>query len=210
MDPHVTCQAQRSTRSLALAFAALLLLAYGYGAEQDPLILDFKLVAAQARSGRWDQAKQSLAKLQPHLAEVRQVLGISLSEPLADALEQRDRPQLARTLTTFAFLEIELKFESSRREQLERYYRAKYRVETARTTYMELLAPAVRRHDARHGSELHAQIWAGFDAARAALGSPGFLGRGIEPPSREEFEAATAEVTAALTEAFPFLIEVKP
>ena len=103
---------------------------------------------------------------------------------------------------------IALKFESSRREGFSDFYAAKYRVEAARTYYAELLAPAVRRRDLRAGADLHGRIWGRFDAARAALGRPGFLGRGAQPPDPAAFEQAARALDADLLVAFPFLEEV--
>jgi hypothetical protein len=192
----------------ALIAAALLCTAYGYGPDQDPFVLAFKQVAAEGRAERWSQAAQGLDTLAPSLAEIRAVLGRDPEPELRRALASRDQAGLARALLRAAHAAIALKLESSRREQLSDFYASKYRVEAARTYYAELLAPAVRRRDQRAGADLHGRIWGRFDAARAALGRPGFLGRGAQPPDLVAFEQAARALDADLLVAFPFLEEV--
>jgi hypothetical protein len=193
-------------RALQLLCVSLVLGGYGYGAEQDPLVEGFKRLAAHGQAGSWEQARAPLAALAPSAQEIAAALGADPQPALQSAVEQRDRAALARALTALGYLAIRLKLASSTREGLSDYYAAKYRVEAARSYYMELLAPAVLRQ--LRGRALHERIWEGFDAARAALGRPGFLGRGTEPPDLPRFERASEQVAAALREAFPFVSEV--
>jgi hypothetical protein len=181
---------------------------YGYGPDQDPFVLAFKQLAADARAGRWAQTGASLTALAPALDEIRTGLGRDPGSELRGALERRDPPAVATALLRLAHAAIALKFESSRREGLREYYTAKYRVEAARSYYAELLAPAVRRRSAPGASGVHERIWSRFDAARAALGRPGFLGRGAQPADLVAFERAQRELDADLREVFPALQEV--
>lgn len=194
----------------ALAVVALALCGYGYGPEEDPFVRGWKLVAAAANDRRWAQAELERRQLDPAVAEIRAGLGRDPGAPLDAALRARDAAGLARSLTALAWLAIEWKLESSRRESLAQYYAAKYRVEAARGYYAELLAPALRRRGDARFAALHARAWQGFDDARAALGRPGFLGRGVEPPDPAAYDAARARIRDALLEAFPFLPEVSP
>lgn len=187
-----------------------LLSGYGYGPDQDPLLTRFKLVAAHAHAGRWEEARDASLGLAPALDEIAATFGLDLGPRLQQSLRDRDAGALARHLTSLAYLSVELKLESSRREELSRYYEAKYRIEAARSYYAELVAPLVRRHDRNTGSDAHRRIWSGFDDARAALGRPGFLGRGVAPPDRDAFEAAANEITNGFREVFPFLPEGVP
>jgi hypothetical protein len=196
--------AREAVRRTAMIGAAWLCTAYGYGPDQDPFVLAFKELAAHARSGRWAAADAALVQLAPALAEIHTQLARDPGPDLQRALAQRDPEALAPALVRLAQAAIALKFASSRREQLSDYYASKYRVEAARSYYAELLAPAVRRRD----PALHERIWSRFDSARAALGRPGFLGRGSEPPDLAAFERAAREIDADLREAFPFLEEV--
>ncbi len=193
-----------------LAALSLALAAYGYGPEEDPFVRGWKLVAAAANDRRWAQAELERAQLDPALAEIRTGTGSDPGPPLDAALRARDAAGLARSLTTLAWLAIDWKLESSRREVLAQYYAAKYRVEAARGYYAELLAPALRRRDDPRFAQLHASVWQGFDDARAALGRPGFLGRGVAPPDLAAFDAARRRIREALREVFPFLPEVSP
>lgn len=193
----------------ALIAAAILCTAYGYGPDQDPFVLAWKQLAAEARAERWSQAAGALTALGPALAEIRSGLERDPEAELRRALDARDQAALARALLRAAHAAIALKFESSRREALADFYAAKYRVESGRSYYSELLAPAVRRRDQRAGTDLHARVWSRFDAARAALGRPGLLGRGAQPPDPAAFERAARALDADLREAFPFLEEVR-
>jgi len=192
------------------ALALLLTSAYGYGPEQDPFVEQAKRLVSEAREGRWTEAERALAELTPVLREISRVLGVDAEPELAAAVRGRDPGALAHAYVRLAYLAIRVKFVSSQAEGLERYYAAKYRNEAARSYYAELLAPAVRRHDAQRGTSHHAAIWSGFDAARDALGRPGFLGRGRESPDVEAFARAGAAIGTELREVFPFLSEVQP
>lgn len=192
----------------ALIGSAWLCTGYGYGADQDPFVLAFKQLAAAARAGRWAQAEAELAPLAPAFAEIRAGLARDPEPELRGAIAQRDPPAVAAALLRLAHAAIALKLETSRREQLSEYYAAKYRVEAARTYYAELLAPAARRRSSASAGDVHQRIWSRFDAARAALGRPGFLGRGAEPPDLAAFERAERELDADLCEVFPLLEEV--
>jgi hypothetical protein len=194
----------------ALIGLAWLCTGYGYGPDQDPFVLAFKQLAADANAGRWARADAPLAALAPAFAEIRSGLARDPEPALRRALAQRDPAGVATALLQLAHAAIALKLESSRREQLAEYYTAKYRVEAARSYYSELLAPAVRRRDRSGAGGLHERIWARFDAARAALGRPGFLGRGAQPPDLAAFERAARGLDADLREVFPFLEEVIP
>jgi len=199
---------KRGMRGVAIA-AVLLCTAYGYGPDQDPFVLEFKRLAAEGRAERWSQAAQALAALAPALAEIRSGLGRDVEAELRAALAQRDQPGLARALLRTAHAAIALKLESSRREGLADFYAAKYRVETARSYYAELIAPAVRRRDQTSGSDVHGRVWSRFDAARAALGQPGLFGRGAQAPDPAAFASAARALDADLRELFPFLEEVR-
>jgi hypothetical protein len=198
-----------SLRRITLALAASVLCAYGYGQEQDPFIGAWKLVAAQANQGHWDEARADSRALDPGLTEVENGFGWPLRAPIADALAARDARALARELTIAACGELLWKVDASRRAGLADYYVAKYRVEAARTFYTELLAPAVRHQDATRSESVHERIWNGLDRAQSALGRPGFLGRGVVPPDVQAYSQAELEVEAALRAAFPFVPEVK-
>jgi hypothetical protein len=87
-----------------------------------------------------------------------------------------------------------------------RLLRGQYRVEAARSTYLELLAPAVRAR----GAAGHERVLAALEAAQSALGRPGFLGRGVLPPDAAAFIAAERELERALRSVFPFAPEVPP
>lgn len=187
----------------ALIGLAWLCTGYGYGPDQDPFVLAFKQLAADANAGRWAQADGGLAALEPSLAEIRVGLARDPEPALRQSLSARDPARLAEALLRLAHLAIALKLESSRREGLTQFYPAKYRVEAARSYYAELLAPAVRRRDPSGG--LHERIWSRFDAARDSLGRPGFLGRGVEPPDVAAFERAARGLDADLRQVFPFL-----
>ncbi len=167
-------------------------------------------MAAAANERRWAQAELERGGLEPALGELRAGLGRDPGAALDAALRARDAGKLARALTGLAWLAIDWKLESSHRESLSEYYAAKYRVEAARGYYAELLAPVLRRRSDERFEALHARVWQGFDSARAALGRPGFLGRGVEPPDPAAYDAARGEIRAALREAFPFLSEVSP
>jgi len=195
--------------AVLVAMSALVLLGYGYGAEQDPLIEGFKSVASHARAGDWAESQSALQVLEPSLAEIRNVLGVDVGPALREAIRARSSEALAEQLARLAYLAIGVKLESCQREELAHYYAAKYRVEAARIYYMEMLAPSVRR-DPAHGASRHLEIGAAFDAARSALGRPGFLGRGVEAPDREAFAIAVNRLTGTLRDAFPFLPEVRP
>jgi hypothetical protein len=195
-------------RRTALIGLAWLCTGYGYGPDQDPFVLAFKQLAADARAGRWSQADAALASLGPALAEIRGGLGRDPEPALRGALDRREATAVASALLRLAHAAIALKLESSLRERLAEYYPAKYRVEAARTYYAELLAPAVRRRDQAGGTRVHERIWSRFDAARAALGRPGFLGRGAQPADLAGFERNARALDADLREVFPFLGEV--
>jgi hypothetical protein len=197
-----------AVRRTALIGLAWFCSGYGYGPDQDPFVLAFKQLAADARVGRWTQADAALAALGPAFAEIRSGLDLDPESELRGALARREPAAVATALLRLAHAAIALKFESSRRERLADYYPAKYRVEAARIYYAELLAPAVRRRDQAGGSRVHERIWSRFDAARAALGRPGFLGRGAQPPDATAFERAARALDADLREVFPFLEEV--
>jgi hypothetical protein len=194
---------------VVMSALALVLVGYGYGEEQDPLIEGFKSVASHARAGDWGQAQEALPALEPALAEIRTVLDLDLAPPLREAIRTRSRQRLAEQLARLAYFAIRVKLESCRREELARYYAAKYRVEAARSYYQEMLAPSVRRDPGR-GAPRDLEVHAAFAAARSALGRPGFLGRGVEPPDRAAFARAEQRLDAALRDAFPFLAEVNP
>jgi hypothetical protein len=185
------------------------LCAYGYGQEQDPFIEGWKQVASQANQGRWAEARAAAPTLDAGLDEVDAAFGWKLGPPIAAALEARDARTLARQLTVAACGALIWKLEASRRADLSDYYAAKYRVEAARTLYAELLAPAVRHQDATRGGRSDARIVAGLARAQAALGRPGFLGRGGAKPDAPAYAAAELEIEAALREVFPFVPEVK-
>ena len=198
-----------SFRRIALALAAVALCAYGYGQEQDPFIDAWKLVASQANQGRWDDARAAGRELEPGLVEVEGAFGWSLRAPIGAALAARDARTLARELTVAACGALFWKLESSGSEGLTDYYAAKYRVEAARTIYAELLAPAVRHQDATRGGRAHERVLTGLSQAQAALGRPGFLGRGRVAADAPAYAAAELEIEAALRAVFPFLPEVK-
>ncbi len=178
---------------------------YGYGPDQDPFVLAFKTVAASARDGRWEEAQRSAEQLEAPQVEIEQTLGASRRAQLRRASARRDAAALAGELTTLAYLQILLKLHSSQREGLDKYYPAKYRIEAARGYYLEMLAPAVRKADAQRGSSFHSTILAAFDDARAALGSPGFLGRGRTDPEPERFARAAGTIERTLRGIFPSL-----
>jgi len=194
--------------AVRVALSTVLLVGYGYGEAEDPLVAGFKHVVGHAREGRWSEAERELPELQPSLTEVATVLGVDLAPGLREAVAARSSGALAGQLARLASLAIQVKLESSRREELAQYYAAKYRIEAARGYYQEMLAPGVRSIDRERGTALHAEIEAALDAARGALGRPGFLGRGVVPPDRAAFDRAAERVTAALRNAFPVLSEV--
>jgi len=196
-------------RHIALALVASALCAYGYGQEQDPFIAAWKLVASQANRGRWTEARDAAPALGTGLEEVDIAFGWKLAPPIAAALEARDSRTLARDLTVAACGAILWKLEASRRANLADYYAAKYRVEAARTLYAELLAPAVRHQDATRGGRSDERVVAGLARAQAAIGRPGFLGRGGVPPDAPAYAGAALEIEAALRAVFPFVPEVK-
>jgi len=196
-------------RRIALALAASALCAYGYGQEQDPFIGAWKLVAAQANQGHWDEARAAAHGLDPGLTEVEGGFGWPLRVPIAKALAEKDARALARDLTVAACGALLWKLDASRRTGLADYYVAKYRVEAARTFYTELLAPAVRHQDATRREAVHDRVWQGLAHAQEALGRPGFLGRGVVPGDLHAYLEAELEVEAALRAAFPFVPEVK-
>lgn len=196
-------------RRFALALIASACCAYGYGQEQDPFLESWKLVASQANQGHWVEAVPAAIGLDPGLAEIERGFGWSLRPGIRSALGSRDAGALARELTVAACGALLWKLEASDREGLADYYAAKYRVEAARTIYTELLAPAVRHQDATHHGHSHQGIWDRLERARAALGRPGFLGRGRVPPDAPSYTAAEREIESALRAAFPFLPEVK-
>ncbi len=196
-------------RRIALASVAALLCGYGYGQEQDPFIGAWKLVASQANQSRWDEARAGAPGLVPGLSEIEAGFGWSLRGPIDAALAAHDARALARELTIAACGALLWKLEASRRAQLSDYYAAKYRVEAAGTMYSELLAPAVRHQDATRHERFDARIREGLDHARAAIGRPGFLGRGVVPPDAQAYVAAEREIETALRAAFPFVPEVK-
>src|SRR5512147_1711495 len=134
-------------RRAAIALLACLLCAYGYGSEPDPFIEAWKKVAASANQGRWAEASAASQALAPGLAELDAGLGGKLAEPMRASLEKRDPQALARELTRAASGVVLWKLEASRRAGLDDYYTAKYRVEAARTAYLELLAPALSQRD---------------------------------------------------------------
>jgi hypothetical protein len=191
-------------RRLAIALLASALCAYGYGPEQDPFVAAWKRVAADANQGRWAEADAAARELEPGLAELEAGLGWKPRVPLRTSLEARDARALARELTAAACAAVLWKLEASRRAGLEDYYAAKYRVEAARSTYLELLAPTVRARGAAH----HERVLAALAAAQAALGRPGFLGRGVRPADAAAFAAAERELETALRSVFPFAPEV--
>jgi len=197
---------ERGRRALVAAFVASLLCAYGYGAEQDPFIAAWKLAAASANQGRWSEAGTAARGLEPGLAEVDAAFEWRTEPAVAQALQARDARALARSLTIGAYGAVVWKLEASRRAGLDDYYAAKYRVEAARVAYLELLAPAVKRRDAR----AHERVIAALDGALEALGRPGFLGRGLRAPNAAAFAAAERELVAALRSVFPFTPEVSP
>ncbi len=190
---------------MGLTLVALLCSGYGYGPDQDPFVLAFKKVAASARDGRWEEAQRSAQELEASLVEIEQALGMDRRSQLRVALARRNASALAGELTTLAYLQILLKLRSSLREGLQDYYPGKYRVEAARGYYLEMLAPAVRKTDAQRQGGLHTTILGAFDDARAALGSPGFLGRGRTAPEPERFASAARSIERTLREVFPSL-----
>jgi hypothetical protein len=182
-------QRSASLRRVTVALVALACCAYGYGQEQDPFIGAWKLVAAQANQGHWEEARAASRGLDPGLAEVESGFGWSLRAPIANALAARDGRALARELTVGACGVLFWKLEASRRAGLADYYAAKYRVEAARTFYTELLAPAVRHQDVTRTGSIHDRV--------------------VVPPDVQAYVAAELEVEAALRAAFPFVPEVK-
>ncbi|MEX2207153.1 MAG: hypothetical protein WEF50_13070 [Myxococcota bacterium] len=196
-------------RHIALALIASALCAYGYGQEQDPFIAAWKRVASQANQGRWTEADDAAPALDPGLDELDAAFAWKLRAPIAAALDARNSRALARELTVAACGAILWKLEASGRANLADYYAAKYRVEAARTLYAELLAPAVRHQDATRGGRSDERIIAGLARAQAAIGRPGFLGRGGLPPDAPAYAEAALEIEAALRAVFPFLPEVK-
>jgi hypothetical protein len=190
---------------LKLALLAVLCSGYGYGPDQDPFVLAFKTVAASARDGRWEEAQRSAQQFEGSLVEIQQALGANRRSQLSRSLARRDAAALAGELTTLAYLQILLKFHFSQSEGLDKYYSAKYRIEAARGYYLEMLAPAVRKADAQRQGRFHATILPAFDDARAALGSPGFLGRGRTAPEPERFAKAARTIERTLREVFPSL-----
>lgn len=196
-------------RRIALASVAVLLCAYGYGEEQDPFIGAWKLVASQANQARWDEARQAVPALVPGLTEIEAGFGWSLRAPIDRALASRDTRSLAHELTIAACGALLWKLEATRRAGISDYYAAKYRVEAAGTIYSELLAPAVRHQDATRHERFHERVFEGLDRARAVIGRPGFLGRGVVPPDVQAYAAAEREIETALRAAFPFVPEVK-
>lgn len=196
-------------RHIALALVAATLCAYGYGQEQDPFVAAWKQVASQANQGRWAQARDAAPELDTGLDEIDTAFGWKLRAPIAAALEARDSRALARELTLAACGAILWKLEASRRVNLADYYAAKYRVEAARTLYAELLAPALRHQDATRGGRSDERVTAGFARAQAAIGRPGFLGRGGLQPDAPAYAEAALEIEAAFRAVFPFVPEVK-
>lgn len=196
-------------RRAALALMASALCAYGYGQEQDPFIGAWKLVASEANQGHWDQAGAAASGLEAGLAEIEGAFGWSLRPEIRSELTSRDARALARELTVAGCGAVLRQLDASAREGLADYYRAKYRIDSARTAYSELLAPALRHQDATHRGNSHEAVWDGLARAQAALGRPGFLGRGQAPPDLAAYSAASREVETALRAAFPFLPEVK-
>ena len=189
---------------MTLLLALLVGSGYGYGPDQDPFVLAFKRVAASARDGRWEEAQRGLQDLEPAVDELERAFEVDRGAQLRAAIARRSRAALAEELTALAYLEIALKLRSTR-EDLQSYYPSKYRVEAARGYYLEMLAPAVRALDAQRSTSRHATLLATFDEARAALGSPGFLGRGRAQPEAARFAAAAAAIERTLREAFPSL-----
>ncbi len=196
-------------RRAALALVATALCAYGYGQEQDPFLGAWKLVASEANQGHWDQAGAAAPGLDAGLAEIESNFGWSLRAGIRSALASRDARALARELTVAGCGAVLRKLDASEREGLADYYRAKYRIESARTIYSELLAPALRRQDATRRGNSHEVVFDGLARAQAALGRPGFLGRGQVPPDLAAYTAASREIETALRAAFPFVPEVK-
>lgn len=194
---------------ITLAFIASGLCAYGYGQEQDPFIGAWKLVAARANQSHWEDARVASQGLEPGLVEIESAFGWHLQGPIERALVAHDSRALARELTTAACGALVWKLEASRRAGLSDYYVGKYRVEAARTLYAELLAPAVRHQDVTAHTRVHERIWNAMAAAQAALGRPGFLGRGVVPADSQAYTAAELEIEDALRAAFPFVPEVK-
>ncbi|MFQ5514703.1 MAG: hypothetical protein ACE5FG_09710 [Myxococcota bacterium] len=205
-----TTAARRAAALAGLTALLGVLLGYGYGPDQDPFTRAIRALAADAQAGRWRQAVVSLEELRPALREIEQTLPVARRPQLEEAIARRDRGALAQEITALVYLMIRLRFESCRREALTRYYPAKYRIRAAREHYTQLLAPVIRRRDRERSSDLHRRIWAAFDAAVAALGRPGFLGRGVVPPDPQGFDKASAALDEALREGFPFLREVMP
>lgn len=202
-------QTSASLRRMALALVSTLLCAYGYGQEQDPFVDAWKLVAAQANQGRWVESRSAAHALEPGLIEIEAGLGWPLRAPIDAALAAKNPRALARELTVAASGAVIWKLEASRRADLSDYYASKYRIEAARTFYEELLAPAVRHHDATRGTHVHARIFEALAQAQAALGRPGFLGRGVVPADVPAYTAAELALESALHATFDFVPEVK-
>ncbi|MEZ6187158.1 MAG: hypothetical protein R3F62_19375 [Planctomycetota bacterium] len=200
---------------ILLACCPAVALGYGYGSEDDPLLLTFRKAATAAQGGDLGPARALLPEVQWQVEELRAKddLGLDVEPMLRQAHGPNATPAGAlQAWANLLYLGMLQKFHWNLQEKLADYHKARARLESAAAYYEAALAGNVRQDDARRKAadpaapSRHADITAQFTAARTALGSPGLFGAGQRPPDVPAFEAAVRRIVGHLNAVFPTFV----
>jgi len=184
-------------------------LGYGYTREEDPLLKGVKRAILHARLNQWEKVEEDVERLSWQVEELREDIQVDIGPLLQKVVASRDLKELGKGLLNLVYLALIQKFFWNQKEKLTRYIPAKARLYSAEIYYQEILAPTVRRYDARTGKNLHREITERFKSLPKTLGSPGLFGMGARPPDLESFQRLAREIEDRLNEIFVSFLKPK-
>lgn len=204
-------------RLLALGVPALVLLltreaaGYGYTREEDPLLKAFDAAVRAARQRRFDVARAQVDAITWQVVELRGADDLRVDVgPLLAAAHGPGATEagVIAAWANLVYLALLQKFHWNLREQVADYHKARARLESAWAYYEIALAGNVRQHDAERRRQApdapsrHDDLVRRFEAARAALGSPGLFGVGARDPDPKAFREAVLAIAGHLRAVF--------
>lgn len=188
---------------------------YGYTREDDPLLRSFEEAVRSARQGRLEVARTQVEAVRWQLDELRasEDLGVDFGPELRRVHAQgATEGRVVAGWANLVYLALLQKLHWNLKEQLADYHKARARLDSARAYYELALAGNVRRHDEERrradprAPSRHEDIVRRFDAASAALGSPGLFGTGARAPDPRAFREAAVAIAGHLRAVFPSFV----
>ena len=169
-----------------------------------PLVVLFEDMVVATKKGDWESIGKRIEEIGGRAAEYKRNFGIDMMPRIQKAAAAKNAGETLKLLAQVIYLDMRAQFKAIVASKLDNFLDAKERLDLAKEYYTAVLSGNV----IRKAPERAEKIDAGFLAAQAALGNPGFyVDLPPAPPDLKGFEAASKTIETEIASVYTYFKE---